>query len=137
VLAAPYALAAPPVHFDPGAADSTVDCAWRRAPLASYCAPGCGVPSPNVCRAFDHVDKNAFSTLTSSLSQPPDYRGATNPTGPAAMHTDNAAVFARTLIASPAPDSRTKTRFSPGRTGTFVSMPSDSDIVSDPSLLAR
>jgi len=55
--------------------------------------------------AFDHVDKNAFSTLTSSLFQVPNYRGATHPTGPEAIHTDNAAVFARTSIASPAPDS--------------------------------
>lgn len=35
------------------------------------------------------------------------YRGATNPTGPDAMHTDSAAVLARTVIASPAPGSRT------------------------------
>src|SRR6476620_6052153 len=125
VLAAPYALAAPRVHLDPGAADSTVDCAWRRVALLSYCAPDCGVPSPNVCRAFDHVAKNALSTLTGPLSQPPDYLGATNPTGPAARHTDSAAVFARTLIASPAPGRRTKTRLSPGCTGTFVSVPSE------------
>ena len=65
------------------------------------------------------------------------YFGATNPTGPDAMHTDNAAVLARTPIASPAPGSRTNTRLRPGRTGTLTSGPSDSDIVSDPSLLAR
>jgi hypothetical protein len=40
--------------------------------LPSYCPPDCGVPSPNVCRAFDHVDKKAFSTLTSPLSQAPN-----------------------------------------------------------------
>jgi hypothetical protein len=38
--------------------------------------------------ALDHVDKNAFSTLTSPLSQVPNYGGATNPTGPEAIHTD-------------------------------------------------
>jgi hypothetical protein len=85
--------------------------------------------------AFQHA--HSRTSLICPLSQPADYRGATNPTGPTATHTDNAAVFARTLIASPAPGSRTKTRFSPGLTGTFVSVPSDSDIVIDPSLLAR
>jgi hypothetical protein len=53
------------------------------------------------------------------------------------MHTDSAAVFARTSMASPAPGSRTKTRFNPGLTGTFVSVPADSDIVIEPSPLAR
>ena len=36
-----------------------------------------------------------------------DQTGATYPTGPDAMQTDRAAVFARTLMASPAPGSRT------------------------------
>ena len=57
--------------------------------------------------------------------------------GPEAMHSDMAAVFARTVTASPAPGSRTNTRFSPGRTGTLTSGPSDSDIVIEPSVLAR
>ena len=35
------------------------------------------------------------------------------------MHNDSAVVFARTVIASPAPGSRANTRLSPGCTGTF------------------
>ncbi len=65
------------------------------------------------------------------------YLGATNPTGPDATHTDSAAVFARTVIASPAPGSRTKTRLSPGRTGTLTSRPSVNATISEPSELAR
>src|SRR5262245_27969744 len=95
------------------------------------------------CPHRTSVARSTTSTGTHSAHsldhcpKPPDHLGATNPTGPAAMHTDSAAVFARTLTASPAPDSRTKTRLSPGCTGTFVSLPSDSDIVIEPSLFAR
>ena len=39
----------------------------------------------------------------------PQPKPGETPTGPAAMHTDSAAVFARTSIASPAPGSRTWT----------------------------
>ena len=124
--------------------DGLVQCLVQKAPVGvrgCRIRPTMGVDVINRSAVAERlscvVDKNPVSTLTCSLSQPDDYRGATNPTGPAAMHTDNAAVFARTSIASPAPGSRTKTRLSPGRTGTFVSVPSDSDIVIEPSLLAR
>ena len=53
------------------------------------------------------------------------------------MHTAKAAVFARTVIASPAPDSRTYTRFSPGFTDTVVAGPVDKDYSMLPSVLAR
>lgn len=96
--------------------------------------PSSGAPLPNVTRP---AVWNASSRLTDEVSPTLRYLGARNPTGPGDMHTDSAEVFARTDICWPAPGSRTNTRFSPGRTGTLVSGPSGSDIVSDPSLLAR
>ena len=68
---------------------------------------------------------------------PDTQAGARNPTGPDAMHNDSAVVLARTVIASPAPGSRAKTRLSPGCTGTLTAGPCDSDSVIEPSLLAR
>lgn len=72
-----------------------------------------------------------------SVSQQPIYLGARNPTGPGEMQTDSAAVLACTEIDCPAPGSRTKTRFRPGRTDTFTSGPSARAMVKEPSLLAR
>src|SRR6202022_1262159 len=95
------------------------------------CSRTAVMPSSLICALSQAANYRAANY------QAANYRGATNPTGPEAIHTDNAAVFARTVIASPAPGSRTKTRFSPGLTGTFVSLPSESDIVIEPSLLAR
>src|SRR6218665_3266260 len=40
---------------------------------------------------------------TPTVADIPDYNGAKYPTGPAARHTDSAAVCARTVIAEPAP----------------------------------
>jgi hypothetical protein len=64
----PYALDAVPVQRPPGAAEFTAFWSSLSLPLLSYWAPVCGVPSPNVERAFDHVDKNASSTLIRHLS---------------------------------------------------------------------
>ena len=84
----------------------------------------CGGSTSPSGRTPGSSSRKTFNPVSrTSVMDPPshgiDHSGARYPTGPDAMQTDSAAVFARTLMASPAPGSRTKTRLSPGCTGTL------------------
>ena len=57
--------------------------------------------------AFDHVHKNGVQHADVLIIPGPELPRRHASDRPEAIHTDNAAVFARTSIASPAPDSHT------------------------------